>query len=493
MKKDFTVRFSILIILVIILPLNLGSYTASANNSSRPANRDPLPTQNPQFVQSGQVFIPLVMVPPKDIPTVNAPFFNDEVQYAKTAVFWFGDVTLTDNYADVRVGYSPDELYVHVSVFDRRLWYDTDHSQNELTQWDAVSLFLNIDGNRGAAPDTNAYQFVGQLNWWEDDQDWKASYQGNGSDWEPNSIPFRIFSGWRGNAPNDNNNDRGWNMHFLIPFESFGLSDPPSEGEVWGMSLILHDRDDAQGTPIAKKIWPDSSNHIQPETWGKLRFGLPDYNPASTDVEGNTTIQHKLNGAAVMDAHVGGHTVCGQDYSPDFFDGWGEANYANYEQINIQNQSDVSDWPCFSKYYAKFPLDQIPPGKEIVSAAFTIYQFGNAGGGTWGIPPVSYIQVLTAMSDWDESTITWNNAPLAKENFEYIEVDPLSEFPDWPGVPRQWDVSQAVADAYANSKPLLLILYSADSAYHSGKYFISSDTGDWNQTGRPTLTVNWGE
>jgi len=33
------------------------------------------------------------------------------------------------------------------------------------------------------------------------------------------------------------------------------------------------------------------------------------------------------------------------------------------------------------------------------------------------------------------------------------------------------------------------VLYEADSAYHSGKYFTSSDTGDWNEAGRPTLQV----
>ncbi len=34
-------------------------------------------------------------------------------------------------------------------------------------------------------------------------------------------------------------------------------------------------------------------------------------------------------------------------------------------------------------------------------------------------------------------------------------------------------------------------LYRADSAYHSGKYFVFSDTGDWNEAGRPRLEVWW--
>jgi hypothetical protein len=41
--------------------------------------------------------------------------------------------------------------------------------------------------------------------------------------------------------------------------------------------------------------------------------------------------------------------------------------------------------------------------------------------------------------------------------------------------------------------PLRLALYEADSAYHSGKYFVTSNTGDWNAVARPTLAVVWGQ
>ena len=44
-----------------------------------------------------------------------------------------------------------------------------------------------------------------------------------------------------------------------------------------------------------------------------------------------------------------------------------------------------------------------------------------------------------------------------------------------------------------NGAPVRLALYEADWAYHSGKYFYASDTGDWNAEGRPTLTVTWGQ
>ncbi|MCX8063534.1 MAG: hypothetical protein N3D16_13215, partial [Anaerolineales bacterium] len=62
--------------------------------------------------------------------------------------------------------------------------------------------------------------------------------------------------------------------------------------------------------------------------------------------------------------------------------------------------------------------------------------------------------------------------------------------PDWSNLPkREIDVTRGVAHAYANGQPLRLALYSADGAYHSGKYFVTSRTGDWNAQNRPTLVV----
>ncbi len=70
-------------------------------------------------------------------------------------------------------------------------------------------------------------------------------------------------------------------------------------------------------------------------------------------------------------------------------------------------------------------------------------------------------------------------------------MQPISNMLSEPAMPRAWDVSYAVAQAYARGEPLRLILYSADSDYHSSKYFVSSDTGDWNVESRPRLDVWW--
>jgi hypothetical protein len=116
-----------------------------------------------------------------------------------------------------------------------------------------------------------------------------------------------------------------------------------------------------------------------------------------------------------------------------------------------------------------------------------MHQFGSA----WGaeVEP-SFLQALTVYEDWDETTLTWNNAPLAGENLSGAWVEPGSS--DWPGIPHSWDVTKAAAEAYATGDPLRLALYSADGAYHSGRYFSSSNAGDWNAVARPTLRLFWG-
>ncbi|MEE9618403.1 MAG: hypothetical protein V3T90_15560, partial [Anaerolineae bacterium] len=81
---------------------------------------------------------------------VNAPYNVPDVE---AAIFWFGRVTPTENSVDGRVRYNDDHLYLRVAAFDRRLWYDASPSPNDLTAWDAVTLYLDTDGNVGNVPD----------------------------------------------------------------------------------------------------------------------------------------------------------------------------------------------------------------------------------------------------------------------------------------------------------------------------------------------------
>jgi hypothetical protein len=155
----------------------------------------------------------------------------------------------------------------------------------------------------------------------------------------------------------------------------------------------------------------------------------------------------------------------------------------------------MADWPCFSKFYITFPLDQLPSGAQVVSASLVLHQMGGSGTASNGQPPPStLVQVMVEDEPWSPSALTWNSAPLASENVARAWVDPVvgCGAPSgiaWPCVPRTWDVSRAVAEAHAAGHPLRLVLYSADSDYSTGKYFTTADTGDWNASGRPTLVV----
>jgi hypothetical protein len=421
---------------------------------------------------------------------VNVPFASVTAQDpypTQMAVFWFGKVDPTNNYADVRTIYNEERLTVVLHIIDRLIWYDRSPSPETLADWDAVTLYISLDGSTGTSPSQRTHRFVAQFNNNKSRQNYQAAYQGDGSEWILADTNFETSTGWRGGY-NDDKESRGWYVRFSIPFSSLGLSQPPSAGTTWGLGLVVHDRDDASGTFIPDTTWPDALNTAVPSTWGQMVFGLPSHSRGDLIPWSSSTIRHGLNDVTVVDAHVGGHSTCGKDAHPNYFEDWGNLNYAGFGQINIQNQWDIADWPCFSKFYITFPLDTLPAGKSVYSANLTLHQFGNAWGGK--VEP-SFIQVLTVSEDWGEATITWNNAPLAKENISGTWVEPIS-FPGWPGVPRTWDISLAVAQVYGSGEPLRLVLYSADGAYHSGRYFTSSDTGNWNAVGRPTLNIIWG-
>ncbi|GIV21058.1 MAG: hypothetical protein KatS3mg023_2809 [Armatimonadota bacterium] len=435
------------------------------------------------------IAVPRDRCDPAALPRINVPRFTGTIPFEQTAIAWFGQVTPTRNYADIRVGYNSTELYVYVAIFDRHLWYDENPQAETLTQWDAVTLLIDTSGGERMSP--SCWRFVAQL-YGEPNDRYKAVYRGSSAGWQRVSVPFRAVPGWRGNAlNNDDDTDRGWAMGFTIPFSSLETA-PPAEGALWRIAVLVRDRDDPRTPPTTYESWPPSASQNSPVCWGFLHFGLPTYQEAALPT-GYTLIRRpQQNSPLVPDADVGGaiaNQCPGEEYH--IWNEWGNRNYGKAPDFNIQNQSDVADWPCFAKYYVTFPLDSIPAGKRIVRARLTLHQFGN--GGAPGEARPSWIQVLIAAADWREETITWNNAPLALENVGGSWVQPLTQHPGWPGVPRTWDVSYAVARAYSRREPLRLILYSADSDYHSGKYFVSSDTGDWNTEGRPKLEVWWAE
>lgn len=448
-------------------------------------------------MQAGNiVYLPQIFhnsVSQSNIRTVNAPYIQSanivEDKAYEMSLFWFGKVRQDTNYADVRVGYNDEALWIHTASIDRRLWYNGSPNTTSLETWDAVTLLIHIDGDTPSLiPTTQSYRFVSQLRFWEGDAGYQKSYRGNGTQWAAQNITFTTIEGWRGNAPNDTDDDHGWTMSFKIPFSSLGLAAKPQTGTTWRIGVMLHDRDVEAGPALTDQVWPELLNRQSPATWGVVRFGLPTFStPDVTNLQ-TTTIRHNLNGQIVTDAAAGGGSVCGEGM--EVWSQWAEKNYAGYTYFNIQNQMDVSEWPCFSKYYITFPLNSIPAGKTIRSAKLVLYEFGGSD------PSQAYpsiIHIFRINQDWSETTLNWNNAPYALEDVSKDWVGVYDRPFEWPGDPYDWDVSRAVAMAYQEKTALRLVIYSTDTAMHSGKYFFSSDTDNGNAIARPTLTIEWGD
>jgi hypothetical protein len=413
---------------------------------------------------------------------VNAPYFPDGVRLPETAVFWLGEITAQRNYADVRVGYTRDEFYLQAGIVDRYLWYDAAGRSKGFDQWDALSVYLS-DGGK-------IYRFDAQLSWFEDRAKYQAAYLFENGAWTPVDIKFRTRTSWRGNAPNDEVGDRGWMVTYNLPFADLDLVGAAQHGAVWKMGVVLHDRDTKAGPAAVATRWPVSFDDQRTETWGQLGFGLPVYVPPAAVPGETVVIRQGLNGVKTPDSAAGGGTTCGKGL--DYWTTWGEhTDYAS-EYFNVQNQYDIADWPCFARYYIRFPLDTVPQQKVILSARLVLHMFGSSGGGEWGDPPPSWIQVSRVEDGWQEKTLNWNNNPYALENYGGTWVEGLVKFPGWPGIRYEWDVTQAVAEAYAAGTPVNLGLYTSDGERHTGKYFSTSEVPDWNHKARPRLEILWG-
>lgn len=425
-------------------------------------------------------------------PTIHIPHFVDAVPLSERAIFWFGELSNSSNYADVRVGYNDDNIVVQVPVYDRLLYFDNTPTVAELPDWDSVSLYLNLDGNSGGAPTSSSYWFIGQHNKTQGSTTHYGVYQGNGSGWTPSALSFEFNSGTQASGFNDQDNDRGYWVSFVIPFSSLGLSQRPSPQTIWGAAIAVHDRD-SDSSNIPDQLWPTGVDDDVPGSYGRFSFGTPQFEGTAVPNPQTTIIRQGENGITVPDGDVGGHVTCGHTFWPDkYFSDWGDANYAGAREVNIQNQFNLWDWPCFSKYYVTFPLDSVPTGKVIRSATLSMYQFGNAGQNSSPTPQPTLIQVMRTTGGFNDATVTWNNGPQVMENVASAWAGTIPAGGE--GFFVEWDVSRAVADAMAEGGgPLHLALFTADANRNSGKYFVSSEGASSKLERRPTLIIEWGD
>lgn len=485
-------RFLQALLVALMLTAAMAGISRAQDDDNTPSYpTDTLAVFLPAISRPGQVFVPTTAE-----HQVNVPMFDGGTHFSRAGIFWFGRVNMSENYTDVRVYSTPEALHVRVAVFDRLLYSDITPEAVDFGDWDAATLLLDLEAGTSAAPGAGAYRFEAMLNNQPPpgNLQYQAAYQGSGSGWTATQIDFLTVAGHRWESAvvggiNNNQNNRGWTMTYQIPYTSLGLSGAPAEGTIWNLGVIVHDRESLQTPAQDHKTWPEALSIEQPVGWGQMHFGLKEYQPPAANPAGAVTVREGLNGVSVPDAAVGGtiDNLC--PWNPTYiWNQWGEDNFGSDPNFNVQNQGDLADWPCFSKYFITFPLDEVPEGQVILDATLQIYLYGNSDPAN---AQDSLVQVFRVAGDWQEDSITWNNAPLAIENLAQTVVAP-SDYP-WPRIPYTWDVSLAVAQAYAEGVPLRLALYSADGAIHSGKYFVGSEDA-WvgGEFYRPTLEITWG-
>jgi hypothetical protein len=248
--------------------------------------------------------------------------------------------------------------------------------------------------------------------------------------------------------------------------------------------MIMYDRDTADVSGVTTpQVWPEAFSTTDPSTWGRLHFGPFQSTPPGGTPQGTTVIRAATpDDNTVEDSWMGGGGDCSGGHN-----GKGETNRDPDPGLFVASQVKIADFPCFSKSYLRFSLVSIPAGKAILSATMTLYHWGNANPSS---AQPSWVHLYTIADPWGEMTIHWNNAPLAKENVAATWINPRSAGQTGPADPYNWDVTQAVIEAYGKGQPLNVAIYSSDSGFDSSKYLVSSE--NFNTVERPKLVVTWG-
>src|SRR5207247_3908864 len=166
------------------------------------------------------------------LPLINAPYFPNTVPFNQTAIFWFGAISSSTTYTDVRVGYSNSELYVDLRIMDRYLWYDPNKTAPNLNSGDNASLYLSTSNATNTQLDANSYQFQTAVNGHLQSPNYQQAYTGQGTNWTAAKIPFTTNYGWRGKGFNGVGEDAGWSITYHIPFSSLKLT-IPAQGTMW--------------------------------------------------------------------------------------------------------------------------------------------------------------------------------------------------------------------------------------------------------------------
>lgn len=378
--------------------------------------------------------------------------FDSSISVVRSNVFWFGELNEQSNAIDMRIGHNATELMLSASVFDDDIQYSTDTSA-DWHDFDTMRYEIAINGSdytvetmtRHYQP-LEMYARFGQLN--------------NGQ-FVQIPVDLKHQGSWFGDSPNNVGNDRGWYSIIYISWDALGGQSD------FVLTVTNFDKDlDYQGS----------------QTWS----GLVSLEQLPLGTDGTEFVRFSRGGEwLVDDAHVGGAFDCGVTEKPDFFPTWGDVSYPQAPQINIQNQMNTEDWPCFSRYMIWFDIPVGLDRKMVSNATIIMHQFGEAGH-AWPHNSLEFIPDSNIQAIWveqPEPPYTWNNTPEIKAHLSTTYVPSRNEVFVNPPVAHEFDITYAIKNADGNR--VAILLYSADWDIHSGKYFY----GSYADVYRPEISI----
>jgi hypothetical protein len=462
---------------------------------------------------------------------------DGRVDWQRVTPFWFGRVGTRDNGVDGRIVWTDEGLLVRAAVYDRQIW-DEAGPEDDLSQWDSLTLLVDLDGDDDAKAAVDARSLRVDAQAGRHGTERTVVRRGEGGAWVPAGVTpgelgmrrdasaILLEKAYRGGERDES---RGWHIVFFVGWRALGLSGPPGEGQrVLRFAMRAYDRDDRDGRLRgAEQTFPFAlSPDAAPRDWGRIELlpvsvlswaesGAGAGRSASAYAIGAPAEPHRpgsertlsvyegamLGGGPVVveNAAVGAsERLCSGDDDYNFGEGrssWG--GNVGREYFHVQQQADYADWPCFSRAYVRFPLDAVPPGAVVVSAQLVMHHKQPTSGGDEGersLVHVFQVDGTLRGSDtpWSEENLTWNDAPLPVENLAATWGDRTGvtqtgwdDLPEW-----RWDVTRAVRRALAQ-RAVSFALQTSDSEYHTGKEFVrSEDFPDWGDpTQRPRLDL----
>jgi hypothetical protein len=167
------------------------------------------------------------------------------------------------NSGKYRLLWDETALYIAADVSDTQLNSDNNERDGRMWQDDALEILFDTLHDAGPSQIQDDYKFfVNLLNYQRDERG------GSGSTWNCSYTSVAVPYGTV-NTPGDT--DTGYTIEVAIHWSEWGIS-PPSFGDIWGMEIVLDDRNDIDNT--IQTTWANTNGGSlnTPDGWGNLMF-----------------------------------------------------------------------------------------------------------------------------------------------------------------------------------------------------------------------------